>query len=115
MPEQEKCMKVNLQRKSVPWLRTGTDGTSPPNIILAKSKGNLGNNTNRENAVSAPQDNSGGFAIAADMRKQQLTLNIMRKHMVLDNKGKGHGREGAALRAKLEKTGVDAIEELEIK
>eukprot|EP00972_Heterocapsa_arctica_P052711 7758193-Heterocapsa_arctica.AAC.2 len=35
--------------------------------------------------------------------------------MVLVNKGKGYGKEGAALHAKLDKTGVETIEELEIK
>eukprot|EP00972_Heterocapsa_arctica_P040637 5989682-Heterocapsa_arctica.AAC.1 len=38
-----------------------------------------------QNTVSAPQDNSEGFAITADMRRQQLTLDIMRKHMILVN------------------------------
>eukprot|EP00972_Heterocapsa_arctica_P076298 11256333-Heterocapsa_arctica.AAC.1 len=48
------------------------------------------------------------------MRKQQLTLNIMITHLVLVNKGKEGGIEGAALYAKLENTGVEAIKELEV-
>eukprot|EP00972_Heterocapsa_arctica_P061151 9017116-Heterocapsa_arctica.AAC.1 len=39
----------------------------------------------------------------------------MRKHMILVNNGKGYGKEGAALHAKLDRTGVEAINELEVK
>eukprot|EP00972_Heterocapsa_arctica_P019231 2836738-Heterocapsa_arctica.AAC.1 len=35
--------------------------------------------------------------------------------MILVNKGKGYGIEGAALHAKLDKTRIEAIKELEIK
>eukprot|EP00972_Heterocapsa_arctica_P053168 7829355-Heterocapsa_arctica.AAC.1 len=39
----------------------------------------------------------------------------MRKHMVMVNKGKGQGQEAFALQAKLDKTGVEAIKEQELK
>eukprot|EP00972_Heterocapsa_arctica_P006377 935512-Heterocapsa_arctica.AAC.1 len=68
-----------------------------------------------KNTISAPQDNSEGFAITAGTRKQKLTLNRMRKHQVLVNKGLENSKEGAALYFKLENAGIEAIRELEIK
>eukprot|EP00972_Heterocapsa_arctica_P109085 16063565-Heterocapsa_arctica.AAC.1 len=48
------------------------------------------------------------------MRKQQLTLNRMRKHMILVNQGKGQHNYAFLLQAKLEnKTGIEAIRALE--
>eukprot|EP00972_Heterocapsa_arctica_P113957 16439955-Heterocapsa_arctica.AAC.1 len=49
------------------------------------------------------------------MRKQQLTLNRMRKYQILVNKGKANITEGTTLYSKLENTGLEAIKELEVK
>eukprot|EP00972_Heterocapsa_arctica_P031071 4571395-Heterocapsa_arctica.AAC.1 len=43
-----------------------------------------------QNTASAPQDNSGGFATTSDVRQRQQQLNILKKHSILVNKGKGH-------------------------
>eukprot|EP00972_Heterocapsa_arctica_P100172 14770936-Heterocapsa_arctica.AAC.2 len=39
-----------------------------------------------KNTISAPQDNSEGYAIAGEIRKVQLTFNKMRKHHIIVNK-----------------------------
>eukprot|EP00972_Heterocapsa_arctica_P095696 14113173-Heterocapsa_arctica.AAC.1 len=39
-----------------------------------------------KNTISAPQYNSEGFSITSELRKQQLTLNRIRQHLIWVNK-----------------------------
>eukprot|EP00972_Heterocapsa_arctica_P052859 7782027-Heterocapsa_arctica.AAC.1 len=49
-------------------------------------------------------------AITGEMRKVQLTINRMKKHHILVNKGLAHSTEGAQPYYKLENGGTEAIE-----
>jgi hypothetical protein len=54
------------------------------------------------NTISAPQDNTEGFAITEKIRSTQLTMNRMRKYQMLCNKKQQYNDEGQVLSYKLE-------------
>eukprot|EP00972_Heterocapsa_arctica_P114907 16445034-Heterocapsa_arctica.AAC.1 len=103
-----KSLRETLSWKAKVWSDNGSTGMVGTDYIGRGKEISFVKNT-----ISAPQDQSKGFATIEDMRENQVMLNRMREHRFLVAKGTGHTAEAYALQSRVGDCGMDVIREQE--